>query len=1030
MNFSETFIRRPVLAIVVSLLILILGFQGFSGMAIRQYPEIEETTISITTSYPGASAELIQGFITDPIAKAVSSTENVDYVSASSSQGTSMVSVRMKLGTDPDAALTEVITKTQQVKRQLPTDAEDSIISKGTGQSFALMYLAFASDRMTPPQITEYLTRVIQPRMATVPGVASADLLGGQNFAMRVWLDPQLLASRGVTAAEISDAIRSSNFLASPGSTESEYVVVAVETDTTLQSADAFGSLPIGGSGENVVRLRDVARIELGTNNDDVRSTFNGRSGVFIGISGTPSANPLTTADDLKQLLPEIQQSLPEGMNVTVVYDSTIFIQASIDEVFTTIAEAVIIVILVIYLFLGSLRAVLIPVVTIPLSLIGVCFILYTLGYSINLLTLLAMVLAIGLVVDDAIVVVENINRHIEEGLQPVDAAIKGMKEIFAPVVSMTVTLAAVYAPIGFTQGLTGSLFREFAFTLAGAVIISGLIAVTLSPMMSAYLLRARDPDEGGFAIRVNRAFDSLSKGYGRVLSAVMDMRWAVYISVALLLATTGFLFLNTQSELAPAEDQGALFTIVTGPRYATADYMTHYVSQFSEKVGELPELDTQFSIVGGGAGGSSASANSAIALFRFKTWSERDRSTGDILSQVQTGLNNVTGVQAFVVSPPSLPGSGGGLPVQYVIRSVGSPSLVYEVAEQIKAKAIASGTFIVVQNSLAFDKPQAKLKIDRERAATLGVPIATIGTTLNVMLSNTWVSRFDLESRSYDIIPQAADAYRLTPESMSGYYVRSISGAMVPLSAVTTVEMGAAPVAIEQFNQLNSATISGMPMPGTTTDTALQALRAAAAEVMPDGFFEDYAGDSRLSIQEGNSLALAFVLAIVVIYLVLAAQFESFRDPLVILVSIPLSMFGALLFLNIGFATLNIYTQVGLITLVGLITKHGILMLEVANEHRARGIPRRQAIEEAAILRLRPILMTTAAMVLGVMPLIIASGAGAAARYSMGLVIATGLSIGTLFTLFVVPCFYMLISHRDPVETAEAEPLPKPTIA
>ncbi len=1020
MSFTETFVRRPVLAIVVSLIILLLGFQGFSGMAIRQYPQVAETTITVTTAYPGASADLIQGFITDPIAKAVASTENVDYVSASSRQGMSTVSVRMRLGADPDAALTEVITKSQQVRRQLPADAEDPIILKGTGQTFALMYLAFASDRMSPAQITEYLTRVVQPQMSTVQGVASADILGGQKFAMRIWLDPLLLASRGVTAADVSAAIRNSNFLASPGSTENEMVVVAVQTDTTLQSPDAFGALPIGNTGGDVVRLRDVAKIELGANNDDVRSSFDGNKGVFIGVTGTPSGNPLTTAAEIRAMLPAMQASLPEGMTVHVNYDATVFIQASIDGVFETIAEAVLIVVLVIYLFLGSIRSVVIPLVTIPLALVGICFVLFALGYSINLLTLLAMVLAIGLVVDDAIVVVENIHRYIEEGLSPLDAAIKGIDEIFVPVISMTITLAAVYAPIGFTQGLTGALFREFAFTLAGAVLISGFVAVTLSPMMSARLLRPHSAGGGRFAAWIDARFEALASAYARVLSAVLDMRAAVYVAVALLLATTAFLFVNTRSELAPAEDQGALFTVVTGPRYATADYMQYYMDQFGDAVGKIPESDSRFSIIGAGPAGSAS--NGGIALWRFKTWAERDRSAKEILPIVQQSLNKVTGVQAFVVNPPSLPGSAGGLPVQYVIRSIGSPELVYEIAQKIVDRANASGQFLAVQNSLAFDKPQARVTIDRERAATLGVTVADIGSTLNTMLSNGWVSRFDLQNRAYEIIPQAGGAYRLTPESMGGYYVRSQSGAMVPLSAVTTVRTEAGPVAIDQFNQLNAATISAMPMIGSTTDDGLQALRAIAAEMMPDGFYEDYAGESRLAIQEGNSLALAFGLAVVIIYLVLAAQFESFRDPLIIMVAVPLSLFGALLFLNIGLATLNIYTQVGLITLVGLITKHGILMVEFANERRAHGAAKREAIAEAAMVRLRPILMTTAAMVLSVVPLITASGAGAASRYSIGLVIATGMSIGTLFTLFVVPSFYMLIARGDAVAAAVPE--------
>jgi multidrug efflux pump len=1010
-NFSEIFIRRPVLSIVVSMLILLLGLQGFMNMQIRQYPEVEETVITVTTAYPGASADLIQGFITTPIAKAVSSTENIDYVTASSSQGSSSVQVRMRLGADADKALTEVITKTQQVRRFLPTDAEDSIIVKGTGQQFALMYLAFSSDQMKPRQITEYLTRVIQPRLATVEGVADAQILGGQNFAMRIWLDPVRMASQNLTANDIAAAVRASNFLASPGNTENEYVAVAVEADTTLQTPEAFGAMPLKGSGNSVVRLRDVARVELGADNDTVKTSFQGKEGVFIGVFPTPAANPLNTSNSIHKLLPLVKADLPPGMDFIVVYDSTVFIRASVNEVFSTIAEAGVIVVIVIFLFLGSVRSVLIPVVTIPLSLVGVCFVLYLLGYSINLLTMLAMVLAIGLVVDDAIVVVENIHRHIEKGEKPLQAAIRGMSEIFGAIVTMTITLAAVYAPIGFTQGLTGSLFREFAFALAGAVIISGFVAVTVSPMMSGQLLKPHENENpNGLVARIDRIFERLANAYAGALKMVLSSRPVVLVLVAVILGTMVFMFQNTRSELSPPEDQGALFALITAPRYATTQYTSHYVDQFAEAVGPVPETIRQFSVVGFGAGGSSASGNRGIAIWGFKSWSERDRSSAEIQEQIQGGLSKIPGIEALVFSPPSLPGTGG-LPVQYVIRSIGDSDQVYEVAEQIKQKAMQSGKFFVVQNSLAYDLPRAHVIIDRDRAAGLGVPVSEIGGTLNVLLSESRISRFDLDNRSYDVIPQVDGPFRLDPDSLGKFYVRAVDDTMVPLSAVTSVKTEAGPVAIEQFNQLNAATLSALPAFGVTGSEGLAAMRAAAAEVMPAGFFEDYIGESRLQRQEGNSLALAFGLAIVIIYLVLAAQFESFREPFIIMMAVPLSIFGALIPLYLGFGSINIYTQVGLITLVGLITKHGILMVQFAKSRRAEGVSRQDAIEEAARVRLRPILMTTAAMVLGVMPLVLASGAGAAARQAMGIVIAMGMGVGTLFTLFVVPTFYTYIA-------------------
>ncbi len=1006
MHFSELFIRRPVLSTVLAAFILLVGFYGILNLPVRQYPEVEETVVTITTTYPGAAPDLIQGFVTSPIAAAVATTENIDYVTSQSTPSASVVSVHMTLGSDPDVALTEVLSKVQGVRGQLPDDAEDPVIVKGTGMQFALMYLAALNPNMTQEQMTEYLERVIRPRMSTIEGVAEIQIIGAANYAMRVWIDPLQLAARGVTASEVLTAIRASNFLAAPGKTENEYVAQNINMQTTLQTPEAFGQLPISGDGDQVVRLRDVAKIELAHEELDSVVTFNTRPGTFIGVFPTPAANPLDTAAAVVKELPAINATLPQGMNLELVYDSTETISASIHEVFKTIGEAVAIVVIVILLFLGSFRSVLMPIVTIPLSLIGVCALLLVLGYSVNLLSLLAMVLAIGLVVDDAIVVVENIHRHIEEGLTPLDAAIQGMKEITGPVVAMTLTLAAVLAPLGFTGGLTGSLFREFAFTLAGAVIISGIVALTITPAMAARLLRHDMTSR--FQRIVDRTFDAVANWYERRVSSSLDYRPVTMLMVLALVGGTVFMFLNTTSELAPEEDEGALFSIMNGPRYATLDYMKLYTDRTSELTRGIDEVRTEFSIAGlGGA------ANTAFYIWALKDWAERARSQGAIQQDIQGRLGQQTGVEAFVFAPPSLPGSGGGLPITVVIQSIHDAERVYEVAEAVKQKAQATGRFIVVQNSLAFDAPQVNVTIDRDRAAALNVPISEVANTLGLLVGGGSIGEFDRDSNSYDIITQVPRSFRENPQQLGDFFVRSVSGAMVPLSSVVTISTDTNTNSIEQFNQLNSATISALPLPGVTTGDGLAEIQKIMQAELPEGFFTDYSGQSRLEVTQGNTLAIAFAAAILVIYLVLAAQFESFRDPFIILMSVPLSIFGAILPLNLGLGTLNIYTQVGLITLIGLITKHGILLVEFANQQREihPGLSKRDAVVAAAKIRLRPILMTTAAMALAVVPLIIAEGAGAAARYSMGLVIFAGLMVGTPFTLFVVPMFYTLIS-------------------
>ncbi|WP_417808428.1 efflux RND transporter permease subunit [Thioclava sp.] len=1008
MNVSEIFIRRPVLSMVLGAFMLLIGAQAYFNLPVREYPEVEETVVTITTAYPGASPELIQGFITSPIAAAVATTENVDYVTTQSRPSASVISVHMKLGSNSDAAMTEVLSKVQQVKGELPSDAKDPVIVKGTGRTFALMYLAAMNPNMTPEQLTEYLNRVIKPRMSTIPGVAQTQIIGASDYAMRIWLDPDKLAARQVTASEVLGAIRASNFLSAPGKTKNEYVAQSITLQSTLQTPEAFGKLPIRSNGDEVVRLRDVARIELSKAAENEIVTFDGKQGTFLGISPTPAANPLDTAAAVRKELPAINATLPEGMKIELVYDSTETISASIKEVFKTIGEAVAIVVVVILLFLGSFRSVAMPIVTIPLSLIGVLGVLMALGYSINLLTLLAMVLAIGLVVDDAIVVVENIHRHIEDGMKPIPASVQGMKEITGPVVAMTITLAAVMTPLGFTGGLTGQLFREFAFALAGSVILSGIIALTITPMMAGRLLVHGDAK--GFQAFVDRNFERLSNWYGRRVGGSLDVRPVTLLIVVALMGVTGFMLVNTSTELAPDEDNGALFALLTGPQYATTDYTQKYIDKIAKDTAGIPEVRTDFSIAGfGGA------TNSGIYIWALKDWSERTRSQKEIQQEIQGDLGKSTGLQGFAFAPPSLPGTGGGLPISVVLQSIHSSKRVAEVAEEIKNKAQASGKFIIVQNSLNFDSPQVSVTIDRDRAAALNVPVSDIGTTLGLLVGEASVAQFDRDSNSYDIIPQVPQKFRANPEELGRYYVRAANGAMVPLSALVKIETGVNAASIEQFNQLNSATITALPLPGQSTGQGLQTITDIADQVMPEGFFLNYSGQSRIEKSQGNTILIAFAAAVLVIYLVLAAQFESFRDPFIILMTVPLAIFGAVLPLNLGLGTLNIYSEVGLITLVGLITKHGILIVEFANQQRAQsGLTRRQAIVKAAQTRLRPVLMTTAAMALAVVPLILAEGAGAAARSAMGIVIFSGLLIGSMFTLFIVPMFYTFISPSD----------------
>jgi multidrug efflux pump len=1013
MNFTDIFIRRPVLALVVSLLILLIGLKCLLGLQIRQYPRLFNTTITVSTAYPGASPDLIQGFITTPIEQAVATAEGIDYLTSNSIQGKSTVTAYIRLNYDPSQALTDIMAKVQQVKYLIPGQAQDPVILKSTGQTTAVMYIGFASAELQSAAISDYLSRVVQPLLSTVDGVASADILGGQTFAMRLWLDPAQMAARGISAADVSAAIRANNYQSAAGQAKGFFTVTNIDAHTGLADVAQFKRMVVKSSGGALVRLEDIAKVDLGAQSWNSSVMMNGQQAVFIGVQATPTGNPLTLVSGVRALLPEIERTLPPSVKMQVAYDSTKFIQASIDEVQFSLGQAVAIVVVVIFLFLGSFRSVLIPIVTIPLSLIGAGIIMAALGFSLNLLTLLAMVLAIGLVVDDAIVVLENIYRHIEEGKSPPQAAMIGAREIAGPVIAMTLTLAAVYTPIGFLGGVTGTLFREFAFTLAGAVIISGIVAVTLSPMMCSLLLHPAAA-EGRFARLIDRGFSRLAEAYGRRLQRSLDYRPVTALFALAIFVLLAFMYVNTKKELAPEEDQGVLFALTKAPQYANLDYTNAYGTELDKAFTAFPEAELRF-VVNGRFG-----PTQGIAGVIMKPWGERSRSTQQIKPLMQAKVSAVEGLQAFVFSLPPLPASIGGLPVQMVIDSTGDFTSIYKAMEKIKAAARKSGLFIVVDSDLAFNQPTIQVAIDRSKANDLGITMAAIGDTLALLVGENYVNRFNLAGRSYEVIPQVPRADRLTPETLTRYYVTSASGQQVPLSSLVTLKTTTAPNALTRYNQLNSATFQAVPMPGVAMGEAVDFLEKEAA-LLPAGFGHDYLSDARQYVREGNQLVITFVFALIIIFLVLAAQFESLRDPLVILVSVPMAISGALLPLFIGVASMNIYTQVGLVTLIGLISKHGILMTEFANQLQIReGLDRRRAIERAARVRLRPILMTTAAMVVGLLPLVSATGAGASSRFSIGIVVVAGMSIGTLFTLFVLPAVYTVLA-RDHAAAAQS---------
>jgi multidrug efflux pump len=1008
MNFTDVFIRKPVVATVVSLFILVLGLRSIFNLPVNQYPKTENAVVTISTAYYGADADTVGGFITQPLESSIAQAQGIDYLSSSSQNSVSTITARLRLNYSANKALTEITTRVNAVKNQLPPQAQQPVITVQMGDNTDAMYMGFYSEVLPTNNITDYLERVVKPRLDSVPGVQTAEILGARQFALRAWLDPRRMAAFGITASDVTQALQANNFLSAVGSTKGQMVTVDLTASTGLHTVEEFKRLAIRQNGGAIVRLEDVATVELGADDYSFNVSFNGRQSVFIGIKVAPEANILEVAKRVRQGFPEIQQQLPTGLTGSIVYDATNFINTSISEVVKTLLEALVIVTVVIFLFLGTFRAVAVPVIAMPLSLVGTFFVMLLLGYSINLLTLLALVLAIGLVVDDAIIVVENADRHMREGKTPMEASILAARELAGPILAMTVVLVAVYVPIGFQGGLTGSLFTEFAFTLAGAVAVSGVVALTLSPMMCGRFFK-KEQDSGTFVKFIDGQFEWFHGHYQRILASTLRTHWVTVVMGLLLLGGTVFLFRSSKSELAPQEDQGFIMCQIQGPPTATVQQMQVYADQVFQGCNKLSEFEQMFQFTNQG---------SAFAGLILVPWDQRKRSADEVMMGLQQSWGSVAGARVAIFQPPSLPGAFG-LPVEFVIKTTEPFARLDQVAKAVADKAQASGMFFFVDSDLKIDKPQATVVLDRDMVTSLGLTQQNVGDALGGALGGGYVNYFSIAGRSYRVIPQVLQVDRLNPDQVLDYYFKAPDGTVLPASTVASLKHEVVPQSIKRFQQLNAATVSGVFGPAYTQAEVLDFLRKALKEAAPVGYEADYSGVSRQFMQESGGFAVTLGFAILIVFLALAAQFNSMRDPFIVLVSVPMALFGAMIFINLGFATLNIYTQVGLVTLMGLISKHGILIVQFANELQLSGKSKREAIIEAAAIRLRPILMTTAAMVLGVFPLVIASGAGAAGRRAMGLVIFSGLSIGTLFTLFVVPAFYLLLASDRKAKAA-----------
>lgn len=1008
--FTDIFIKRPVLATVISLLIFVLGLRALFSLPIQEFPSTENAVVTITTTYTGADPNIIAGFITTPLENSISQADGIDYMTSTSTQGTSTITCNLRLNYDPGQALNEINIQVNAVLNQLPTNTQQPVITISVGQTIDAMYIGFYSKMLPSNKITDYLIRVVQPKLQAVDGVQQAQILGGREFALRAWLDPAKLAGYNITASDVANALAKNDFISAIGRTDGNTFTVNLSADTGLTTVDQFRNLVVKAENGAIIRLGDLGKVSLGSQNYDTSVSFDGKPSVYVGIVLTPSANLLTVIQDIRAVFPEIQKQLPQGLEAKIVYDSSAFVDSSIDEVEKSLIEALVIVTIVIFLFLASLRSVIIPVIAIPLSLLGAFFMMLVLGYTINLLTLLALVLAIGLVVDDAIIVVENVQRHMEEGASPLEAAIQGTRELASPIIAISVVLIAVYAPIGFMGGLTGALFTEFAFTLAGSVAVSAIIALTLSPMLCSKFLKPLEGSKHKFIDFIDQQFGRLQKKYEQGLHAALDNLPVIAVFAVIVLLNIYFLYASSKSELAPQEDQGIIVAQLQTAPNAPLPQTQLYSKAVNHIFFEYPETEHTFTVDGGGSTGLNTSTIGMV----LKPWDERKRTSNQLQPLVQKQLNDIAGAKTAAFQLPSLPGASG-LPIQFVIDTTESFEQLNVLAQAILDKATASGLFLYIDKDLKIDKAQTTVVFNRDKTALMGLTMQDVGNSLQSALSENYINYFNFSGRSYQVIPQTLRPERINYNQLLGYYINA-NGNSVPLSTIATLKQKVVPESLNHFQQLNSTTISAVPFPGITTGQALASFAAWSNEILPQGYTIDYAGPSRQFVQEGNALVITFIFALIIIFLSLAALFESFRDPLIVMISVPMSICGALIFISLGVggASLNIYSEVGLVTLIGLISKHGILIVQFANDLRKEGKEKREAIQAAASIRLRPILMTTAAMVLGVLPLIMASGAGAVSRFNIGLVIATGISIGTLFTLFVVPAMYMFLADKE----------------
>lgn len=1004
MKFTDLFIRRPVLAICLNLLIFIAGYTAITKLNVRQYPRSDSASVTVKTAYVGAPADLVRGYISTPLERVIASADGIDYIESSSKQGISEITVHLRLNYDVNAALTQIQSKVAQVRNDLPPEAEVPVINvESSDNRFASMYLGFSAKDMTPNQITDYLTRVVQPQITAVSGVQKADILGARVFAMRIWLNPDRMAALGISATDVRQALSRNNFLSAVGNTKGSMISVSLIANTDLKTPEEFKELVVRQEKNRIIRLEEIAEVSLGAENYDEDVRFNGEAAIFMGVWVLPNANSLDVVKRVRNVLPQIEANLPSGASLAIPYDATKYIRDSIKEVLFTLSETILIVVAVIFLFIGSLRAVLVPVVAIPLSLVGAAIIMLCCGFTVNLLTLLAVVLAVGLVVDDAIVMLENVERYINDGMDPIPAAIRAARELFGPTVAMTITLAAVYAPIGIQGGLTGALFKEFAFTLAGAVVFSGIVALTLSPMMASKLVR-KSQQEHSFKRRVDGFLNRLRERYEKMLRVVLRYRPTVVVASIWLAVLIIPFYMFATKELAPREDQGVLFGIVQGAPNATIEQMQLSTGQVHDIYKSFPEYRGAFQLTSPGFGFSGLVT---------KAWSERSRTVHEIEPELWKKFSSVPGVRVIVTSPPPLPG-GSDFPVEFIISSTAEHKEIVSYANQLVGAAFQSGKFMFADTDLKFDISQSEIDIDRDKANAMGISLAGIGQDLSVFIGGNYVNRFSILGRSYKVIPQVRRSDRLNPEQLLELHIRGPEGTLIPLGAVAQIKDIVKPRQLNRFQQLNSAKIQGAIVPGVSINDGLAVLEAKAKEILPAGYVMDYAGESRQLRKEGQSMTGTLVLALIVIFIVLAAQFESFVDPLIILAgSVPLALAGALLFVFLGFTSLNIYSQVGLVTLVGLVAKNGILIVEFANRLQEQGVERLEAVVQAATTRLRPILMTSTATVVGHFPLVIASGAGGSARNSIGIMLVTGMVIGTVFTLFAVPVFYSLIGGR-----------------